>query len=90
MRVTVPKSSVPPPPVNSRLQTFRTDINCGSCIAAVTGFLDDLDGVSFWRVDTAVPERVLFVEGVAREEDILAAVRAAGYRAEPFVPEEAP
>ena len=71
------------------LHTFRTNINCGSCLSNVTGFLDDLDGVAFWRVDLEDPRKVLSVEGPATETAIMETVRAAGYDIEPLSLSEA-
>ncbi|MEL6141555.1 MAG: heavy-metal-associated domain-containing protein [Bacteroidota bacterium] len=61
------------------LQEFKTNINCGSCVRSVTGFLDDVPGVSFWRVDTEDPRKVLSVEGKVERRAIEAAVREAGF-----------
>ncbi len=71
------------------LKTFSTTINCGSCLSNVTGFLDDLDGVAFWRVDLDDPRRVLSVEGPVAEQAVIRTVRDAGYDIEPLALEEA-
>ncbi len=62
--------------------TFKTNINCGSCIRAVTPFLDQVNGIKFWEVDTDNPEKVLTVhsEGASAEQ-VLAAVKQAGFEA---------
>lgn len=67
----------------SMLQQFKTNINCGSCVRSVTGFLDTVPGVTIWRVDVNNPDKILSVEGPADEQAILAAVRDAGYDIEP-------
>ncbi len=41
---------------------FKTNINCGNCIRSVTPFLNELDEVESWRVDTDNPEKILSVE----------------------------
>lgn len=41
---------------------FKTNINCGGCIKSVTPFLNALDDLDAWQVDTAVPEKILTVE----------------------------
>ncbi len=66
------------------LQTFKTNINCGSCVRSVTGFLDTVPGVTIWRVDVENPDKVLFVEGDAEGNAIIAAVREAGFDIEPI------
>lgn len=66
------------------LQEFKTNINCGSCVRSVTGFLDEVPGVMIWRVDTEDPRKVLTVEGEATTEAIVAAVEDAGFDIEPL------
>ncbi len=61
------------------LHSFATNINCGSCVRSVTPFLDDLDGVTIWRVDVEDDRKVLTVEGTATEDEIMEVVREAGY-----------
>jgi hypothetical protein len=45
------------------IQNFSTNLNCGSCIAAVTPFLNKEPTISRWSVDTADPRKVLTIEG---------------------------
>ena len=42
---------------------FKTNINCGGCIAKVTPFLNQLEEVENWKVDTANPDKILTVVG---------------------------
>ena len=62
---------------------FKTNIQCGSCIATVTPFLDKTVGAQHWQVDTASPNKVLTIQadGVSAEQ-IQQAVQQAGYKAE--------
>jgi copper chaperone len=41
---------------------FKTNINCGGCIAAVTPILNNIKGIEEWKVDTTVPEKILEVK----------------------------
>src|SRR5690606_30291200 len=51
---------------------FKTNINCGGCIAAVTPHLDRLDGVIRWEVDTDNKDKILtVVSGGASEQQII-------------------
>lgn len=62
---------------------FKTNINCGSCVATVTPFLDGLDSVSQWEVDTNNKDKVLTVVSKDTEaEQIIKAVQTAGYKIE--------
>ncbi|NJC28412.1 heavy-metal-associated domain-containing protein [Neolewinella antarctica] len=68
----------------SKLQYFSTNINCGSCVRTVTAFLDDVPGVTIWRVDVEDARKVLTVEGNASEADIVATVEEAGFDIQPL------
>ena len=65
--------------------TFKTNINCGGCIASVTPALNQIDEIESWSVDTENPDKILSVE-LEEEADpmsILEAVSKAGFRIEP-------
>ena len=59
---------------------FKTTINCGGCIKAVTPVLNQVVGAGSWQVDTANPAKILTVSaGHATAEQIVQAVEAAGF-----------
>ena len=59
---------------------FKTNINCGSCIKSVTPFLNALDNVDLWSVDTESPDKVLTVHlDDDNEQIVVEAVKKAGY-----------
>lgn len=59
---------------------FKTNINCGSCVRAVTGFLADVPNINDWKVDTENPDKMLTVEGNdVRVKEITDAVEEAGF-----------
>lgn len=62
---------------------FKTNINCGGCIAKVTPLLNEAEGVCHWEVDTTNSAKVLTVqaEGIT-EEEVIAIVNEAGFKAE--------
>ncbi len=66
---------------------FKTNINCGNCIKSVTPYLNQVESVETWSVDTDSPNKVLTVE--MEEEghiiDVIRAVREAGYEIEETV-----
>ncbi len=69
-----------------KIQKFKTTVNCGNCVAAVTPFLNELDEVESWQVDTANPDKILTVEGEDfTEKEIITALSKAGYQAEPLL-----
>ncbi|MFM1897912.1 MAG: hypothetical protein RL577_152 [Bacteroidota bacterium] len=65
--------------------TYKTNINCGNCIASVTPALNQIDEIESWSVDTENPEKILSVEledGID-SQCIIEAVSKAGFRIEP-------
>ena len=65
-------------------QHFKTNINCGNCVAKVTPFLNELEGLETWKVDTANPDKLLTVttdEDVTPEQ-IRETIGKAGFVAE--------
>lgn len=59
--------------------TFKTNINCSNCVRSVTGFLNEVEGIKHWEVDTDNPEKILTVEGNVGVEAIVEAVEDAGF-----------
>jgi copper chaperone len=63
---------------------FKTNINCGGCIATVTPALNELKDIQHWEVDTANPQKILTVqadEGLAASQ-IIETLKHKGYKAE--------
>lgn len=61
---------------------FKTNIMCGSCIAKVTPFLNEIVGENNWDVDLKDPKRVLIVSGEnGKENEIVQALEKIGYKA---------
>jgi copper chaperone len=62
---------------------FKTNINCGSCIKSVTPFLNALEEIDAWQVDTMVAEKILTVETeqspIQMEQKVISAVSSAGF-----------
>ncbi|WP_162055153.1 heavy-metal-associated domain-containing protein [Pontibacter pamirensis] len=62
---------------------FKTTINCGSCVKAVTPHLNKLEGVEDWKVDTNNPDKVLEVKSDSlNAQQIKTTVEKAGFKAE--------
>jgi copper chaperone CopZ len=60
--------------------TFKTNINCGGCIAKVSPHLNAVEGIK-WEVDINVPEKILTVETENLEKDeIIKVVSNAGFK----------
>jgi copper chaperone len=62
---------------------FKTNINCSGCIAKVTPFLNDAEGISHWEVDTNNKDKILSVEsdGIT-EAEVIKKVQEAGFKIE--------
>ncbi len=62
---------------------FKTNINCGGCIASITPHLNANTDIKSWEVDTANPQKVLTVEtDTLSDEAVREIVNKAGYKAE--------
>jgi copper chaperone len=61
---------------------FKTNINCGGCIANVTPTLNNLKGVK--QVDTANPNKILSIEAVdgLTTVDVINTLKNKGYNAQ--------
>lgn len=70
---------------NDHMKTYKykTNINCGGCVNAVTPHLNKIKGIKNWKVDTDNPEKILTVEAeTANTSDVENAVRTAGFEIE--------
>ncbi len=70
--------------INQNFQ-FKTNINCGGCIAAVKPHLDNEEGIGEWEVDITNKDKILTVksEGIS-EQEVIETVQKAGYKIEPL------
>ena len=62
---------------------FRTNINCGGCIKAVTPTLNGDKAIAQWEVDTANPAKILTVTGNLTAAQVVELVTEAGFEAQP-------
>ncbi len=61
---------------------LKTNIKCMGCIATVTPVLNEKAGENNWSVDLNDPQRILTVETEKAEQEIIDAVKKAGFEAE--------
>ena len=68
----------------NRLQ-FKTNINCGGCVASVKPHLDKAEGIGEWSVDITDKDKILTVksDGITQEQ-VLDIINKAGFKAEPL------
>lgn len=67
------------------MKTFflKTNVNCDACIRKITPFMNELDEVESWSVDTNNPDKIMKVvleEGGPSE--VIDALNKAGYKGE--------
>lgn len=62
---------------------FKTNINCGGCVATVTPFMEKAETVDQWAVDTDSKHKILTVQGSRLDKsEVLALVKEAGFQIE--------
>ncbi len=64
-----------------KTQTFKTTINCGGCVRAVTPLLNNEPAIEAWQVDTANPDKLLTVTGDVTAAQVTALLTEAGFEA---------
>jgi copper chaperone len=61
---------------------FKTNINCGGCIAKATPALNNEKDIKEWNVDTNVSTKVLTVKTDLQVDQVISIVKKAGFNAE--------
>lgn len=62
---------------------FKTNINCGGCVAKVTPFLNQLGEIENWKVDINNPNKILTVMGEELSCELVEdSVKQAGFEIE--------
>jgi len=66
---------------------FKTNIKCSGCVAAVTPFLNDIEQLDGWNVDTDSADKILTVQTTDNRigKEVQKAIERAGYKAEPIL-----
>ena len=58
---------------------YTTTINCASCVAKVTPFLDQEPLIEAWSVNTALPSKLLTIEGAIDPSKLTELIEKAGF-----------
>lgn len=67
-----------------KTQKFKTNINCGNCLAKVTPMLNAEPKIKSWNVDLENDDRILTVESEdITPEEVFKTVIKAGFIAKP-------
>ncbi len=59
--------------------TYRTNLRCAGCLAAIRPHLDALPGLKRWSVNVDLPDKPLTIEGEVQGDAVRAAMTRAGY-----------
>ncbi|WP_192349718.1 heavy-metal-associated domain-containing protein [Algoriphagus sp. Y33] len=67
-----------------KTQKFKTNINCGNCLAKVTPILNAEPKINSWSVDLQSEDRILSVESEdITSDEVFKTVLKAGFIAKP-------
>jgi len=61
---------------------FKTNINCGGCVKAVTPTLNGEKAIHTWEVDTVNPDKILTVATELSAVEVEALIDKAGFKAQ--------
>ena len=61
---------------------FKTSAKCGGCVAKIDAALEGRLPDGSWSIDLSSPDKVLTVEADVTEDEIIALVKSAGFKAE--------
>lgn len=61
---------------------FKTNINCGGCVAKVTPSLNKTVGDGNWQVDTTNRDKILSIVTELDDSAIVTSVQQAGFKIE--------
>jgi copper chaperone len=65
---------------------FKTNINCESCVRSITPFLNEIENINTWEVDTDHHDKLLKVSlNNDNEELVIEAVKKAGFEIQKFL-----
>jgi copper chaperone len=61
---------------------FKTNINCGGCIAKAIPVFNNEENIKEWSVDINLPAKVLTVKTDLKANQVIDIVKKAGFKAE--------
>lgn len=76
------RAALPYPVYAMQTLQFKTNINCGGCLKAVTPALNGEPAIQHWQVDTTNPNKILTVSTDLSPEQVRALVAEAGFEAQ--------
>jgi cation transport ATPase len=73
--------------METKTMNFKTNINCGGCVAKVTPFLNQNQAIFSWQVDTQNPDKILTIASNLTENQIVSLVNQAGFQVKGTLPQ---
>jgi len=67
-----------------KIQKFKTNIKSTGCLATASPALNEALGEDAWKVDVNNLQKTLTVTGDVNENEVIVAVKEAGFIAEPI------
>lgn len=62
---------------------FKTNINCGGCVATIKPFLDKIEDIQNWEVNTADKNKILTINAnKITKQEVIDIVEKAGFKIE--------
>ena len=65
-----------------KTSTFKTNANCGGCVAKIETSLNTAVARNQWNIDLSTPDRILTITSDLSDEEVVRLVTAAGFKAE--------
>ena len=63
-------------------RTFKNNAKCAGCVTKIGEKLNENPAVSQWSIDLTVPERTLSIETTLTDDEVIALIAEAGFKAE--------
>lgn len=64
------------------MKTFKTNAKCAHCVKTIAFQMDQLVPSEEWRIDLHSPDKLLYVPADTPDEQVVDALRRAGFHAE--------
>lgn len=60
--------------------TFKTNINCENCIKKVTPYIENIQSIDYWEVNTKSEDKILEIEAKTDiADEVIEAIKKAGF-----------
>lgn len=71
--------------MENKILRFKTNINCGGCVKAITPHLSKAEGISEWNVETSHQDKILTIKSESiTPTEVIEIIKKAGFNIEPL------